>query len=100
MGLQRPEDIRAVAHHPGIDHDPRLTVQDQADRPRDAPFIGISGMQDVQGGGHSRRLPDKAMAATVLIARRRQLLTTTVIRRPGHSATVSGQAVSSVGSFM
>jgi hypothetical protein len=70
MAPQGSDDLLTVGHHSGVDHDPGVSVQDQAHRGSDAALIDESGVEDVKRGCH---VPQ---------------------------ATRPGYAVSSVGSFM
>jgi hypothetical protein len=63
--LQRPEDLLSIGHHPGVDHDPGVSVEDQAHRGPDAALIDVSGVEDVMRGSHAPQAtrPDYAVSS-------------------------------------
>jgi hypothetical protein len=62
---QRPDDLLSVGHHPGVDHDPGVSVEDQAHCGPDAALVDVSGVEDVKRGCHAPQAtrPDYAVSS-------------------------------------
>jgi len=50
---ERSDDLLSVGHHPGVDHDPGVSVEDQAHRGPDAALVDVAGVEDVERGCHA-----------------------------------------------
>ena len=76
---QRVEDLAAIRHHPGIDHDRLTVVADQRHGAGHA-VVGIAGAQNVQVGGHAVIVAPSAAPSSLLRADAR-----TPLRGPARS---------------